>query len=365
MSGLNHPSYSGSIACFSAGAAARPEHPGATSNAVPPITVTTPAPKARHSSGARVEAGGSTTGAQAQPAPTRTAQRPVTKSATKTAPSAGETAAPAAADTQSAGHRPTARGKACGRPPAKRSARVSRVVTARRHRSASRSATLPDALRSLPGVSVTGPAAPAASRTCACAARKASHTLVMIDGIQANTPPRRVRFFQPARRRHRADRSDPRAESGLYGTGAVGGVINITTKRPRARDADGARRNRFVRHTRYVQRARQAATRPAISRHPANGERSTASTSPEAVNSTTGETDRVRLGSFALNGGVKLAPNASLDVTLRNIDKFADRDAFDSFVGVPTDDDLDAAKSRVWLAGVGTQGRRPRWQADP
>ena len=60
---------------------------------------------------------------------------------------------------------------------------------------------------------------------------EANQTLVLIDGIEANNADRRrVRLLQPDDRRHRADRGHPRAQSGIYGSSAIGGVINIITR---------------------------------------------------------------------------------------------------------------------------------------
>lgn len=88
-----------------------------------------------------------------------------------------------------------------------------------------------DALRGLPGVEVSSPNGPGGLTQVRLRGVESNHTLVLIDGIEANNPTDGEFDFS------NLDASDvERIEvirgpmSGIYGSSAVGGVINIVTR---------------------------------------------------------------------------------------------------------------------------------------
>ena len=88
-----------------------------------------------------------------------------------------------------------------------------------------------DALRSLPGVNVSTTGGPAGPTQVRLRGAEGNHTLVMIDGIEANATAAGEFDFA-----HLMTDDIERIEvirgpqSGLYGSKAIGGVINIITK---------------------------------------------------------------------------------------------------------------------------------------
>src|SRR5690606_6493548 len=91
-----------------------------------------------------------------------------------------------------------------------------------------------DALRGLPGVSVSRLGSVAGQTQVRIRGAEGNHTLVLIDGIVANQPGTGEFDFSdlPADQIERIEVIRG-AQSSLYGSGAVGGVVNIITKRGR------------------------------------------------------------------------------------------------------------------------------------
>src|SRR5690606_36762423 len=89
-----------------------------------------------------------------------------------------------------------------------------------------------DALRSLPGVSVDRAGSPAGLTPVRIRGSEANHTLVLIDGIEANTDSNGAfncsDLMSEDIERVEVIRGPQRA---LYGSNAIGGVINILTKK--------------------------------------------------------------------------------------------------------------------------------------
>jgi len=94
--------------------------------------------------------------------------------------------------------------------------------------------TLPQALRHVPGVHLSQSGAPGAPVSVFIRGTRSQHALVMIDGVRINDPSRATRSANLAD----IDLDDVERievvrgpQSGLYGADALGGVINIITRR--------------------------------------------------------------------------------------------------------------------------------------
>ncbi|MGE0700748.1 MAG: TonB-dependent receptor, partial [Hyphomicrobiaceae bacterium] len=88
-----------------------------------------------------------------------------------------------------------------------------------------------DALRSLPGVAVSRSGSVASQTQVRIRGAEGNHTLVLIDGIVANQPGTGEFDFSnlPADQIERIEVIRG-AQSSLYGSGAIGGVVNVVTK---------------------------------------------------------------------------------------------------------------------------------------
>jgi vitamin B12 transporter len=89
-----------------------------------------------------------------------------------------------------------------------------------------------DALRSLPGVEVSRTGSFAGLSQVRIRGAEGNHTLVLIDGIEANNPADGEFDFSNLLAGDEIERIEVMRgpQSGLYGSGAIGGVINIVTR---------------------------------------------------------------------------------------------------------------------------------------
>lgn len=208
-----------------------------------------------------------------------------------------------------------------------------------------------DALRSMPGVEVSSPSGPGGLTQVRIRGAEANHTLVLIDGIEANNPTDGEFDFS------NLDANDvERIEvirgpmSGLYGSSAVGGVINILTRGGRGPLTFSGR----------VEGGSLATSDFAGSVSAGNDKGHIALSyhrrQSEGFDIAPGgnETDSWQLSTFSLRAGLNVLDTLSVNIALRNMNKAADRDGFGGTPGflATAIDDPSSLTSDTWLAGV-------------
>ena len=211
-----------------------------------------------------------------------------------------------------------------------------------------------DALRSLPGISVSRSGGSGNLTDVRIRGAENNHTLVLIDGIEANTTTNGAFDF--------SDLSTDNIErievirgplSGIYGSNAVGGVINIITRKGQGPLALTLQTG-----------IGSLATRETSARLSGGNDRANLSvayhwldTNGFNVSPQGSEDDGMRLRSFSLKGGVRILENLSVDLALRQIDKRADRDGFGDpsapFGSIAASfDEASALRDKIFLAGT-------------
>lgn len=208
-----------------------------------------------------------------------------------------------------------------------------------------------DALRGLPGVSVSRLGSVAGQTQVRIRGAEANHTLVLIDGVVANQPGTGDFDFSdvPADQIERIEVIRG-AQSSLYGSGAVGGVVNIITKRGRG----PASTTVWAEAGSFKTAAGGATVSGGNDR--AHGLLSYSVQNSNGFNISVdgNETDASAIRSFIMKGGVSPTENFSVDVMVRNVDKRGDRDG-DLFAlsGLSRQTDtLSHFASSLWLAGI-------------
>jgi vitamin B12 transporter len=213
-----------------------------------------------------------------------------------------------------------------------------------------------EALRSLPGVAVGRSGGVGNFTQVRIRGAEGNHTLVLIDGIEVNNLSDGEFDFS-----NLSAEDIERIEvirgplSGLYGSNAVGGVVNIVTRGGRGPLTASLRTEAGSFGTRDVA-ARVSGGNDrghlAISYH----ERDTNGFNVAPVGD---EDDGSRLRTLSVKGGVQLLDKLTLDFMVRHSDKLADRDGFGN-VFDPTlagslaaaFDDNSVARDRILLAGA-------------
>jgi vitamin B12 transporter len=211
-----------------------------------------------------------------------------------------------------------------------------------------------DALRSLPGISVSRSGGSGNLTDVRIRGAETNHTLVLIDGIEANSTTNGAFDF--------SDLSTDNIErievirgplSGIYGSNAVGGVINIITRKGQGPLALTLQTG-----------IGSLATRETSARLSGGNDRANLSvayhwldTNGFNVSPQGSEDDGMRLRSFSLKGGVRILENLSVDLALRQIDKRADRDGFGDpsapFGSIAASfDEASALRDKIFLAGT-------------
>lgn len=208
-----------------------------------------------------------------------------------------------------------------------------------------------DALRGLPGVSVSRQGSVAAQTQVRIRGAEGNHTLVLIDGIVANQPGTGEFDFSnlPAEQIERIEVIKG-AQSSLYGSGAIGGVVNIVTKRGR-----GPASTTVWAEAGSFKTAESGITVSGGSDR-AHGlvSYSVRNSNGFNISADGNETDASAMRSFIMKGGVSPTENFSVDVVVRNVDKRGDRDG-DLFAlsGLSRQTDtFSHFASNVWLAGI-------------
>lgn len=208
-----------------------------------------------------------------------------------------------------------------------------------------------DALRGLPGVSVSRQGSVAAQTQVRIRGAEGNHTLVLIDGIVANQPGTGEFDFSnlPAEQIERIEVIKG-AQSSLYGSGAIGGVVNIVTKRGR-----GPASTTVWAEAGSFKTAESGITVSGGSDR-AHGlvSYSVRNSNGFNISADGNETDASAMRSFIMKGGVSPTENFSVDVFVRNVDKRGDRDG-DLFAlsGLSRQTDtFSHFASNVWLAGI-------------
>jgi vitamin B12 transporter len=213
-----------------------------------------------------------------------------------------------------------------------------------------------EALRSLPGVAVGRSGGIGNFTQVRIRGAEGNQTLVLIDGIEANNVADGEFDFS-----NLSAEDIERIEvirgpmSGLYGSNAVGGVVNIITRTGKGPPSVTVRTEAGSFGTRDVAaRASGGSDRAhlAVSYH----WRDTGGFNIAPIGD---EDDGSRLGTLTVRGGAKLLPGVTLDFTVRHTDKRADRDGFGDIFDPALNgtlatafDDLSTLRNRVLLAGA-------------
>lgn len=211
-----------------------------------------------------------------------------------------------------------------------------------------------DALRSLPGVAVSRSGGAGSLTQVRIRGAEAPHTLVLIDGIEANTTADGEFDFSNLSAEDLERIEVIRGPlSSLYGSNALGGVVNIVTRSGRGplaltlRSEVGTLGSRDI-----VSRLAGGSDKAHIAISQQWRSTDGFNIAPEGS-----ERDGAYLSSFALKGGVSPVKGITFDFTTRYIDKKADRDLFGDLKAPPGTlatavDDLSVLDHRIFLAGA-------------
>ncbi|MEQ1711608.1 MAG: TonB-dependent receptor [Hyphomicrobium sp.] len=204
-----------------------------------------------------------------------------------------------------------------------------------------------EALRSLPGVHVSQSGGTVQVRMRGA---EGNHTLVLIDGIEANdTSIGEFNFADLLAEDIEQIEVIRGGQSGLYGSRAIGGVINITTKGGRGPLTFGLRTEGGSFRTRDVAGRVSAGNERLHFAASAQFRASDGYNFSPAGN----EDDPYRHTSFAFKAGATVVEGVTVDMNLRRINKRTDYDNFDGPLGV-AQTAVDAplqSEQTTWLAG--------------
>jgi vitamin B12 transporter len=219
-----------------------------------------------------------------------------------------------------------------------------------------------DALRSLPGVSVSRSGSAAGVTQVRIRGAEGNQTLVLIDGIVANSGIDGEFDFSDLSADDIEQIEVIRGnQSGLYGSNAMGGVINIITKGGSLKQGGGpltvtAKVEGGSFRTRDVSAGISGGNDKgyvAVAGHVR--ESAGFNVSPQRDPGAPGFSDKEdsRLASFSVKVGGKIADTGRVDVVVKTIDKSGGRDGFGGNGPLLTAvDDASKFSSNIWLAGV-------------
>lgn len=213
-----------------------------------------------------------------------------------------------------------------------------------------------EALRSLPGVHVSRTNTPASVTQVRIRGAEGNHTVVLIDGVVANAPTGGEYDFSDLStadiERIEVIRG---AQSVLYGSGAIGGAINIITRSGRgpARVTIAAEGGSFG--TRDLTLGASAGSERIWGSLTYNVRKSNGFNISPSGN----ERDASELETISFRGGVQIMPGLIIDGSLRHSRKAGERDGFGGPVGQlgTAIDDPSHLTSNVLLGSV-----RARWE---
>lgn len=208
-----------------------------------------------------------------------------------------------------------------------------------------------DALRSLPGVQVNRNGSKAGLTEVRLRGAEGNQTMVLIDGVEVNDPTTGAFDFSNLLaddiERIEVIRGP---QSGLYGAGAVGGVVNIVTRSGRGPLTFTGVAEGGSFGTRSVAGRVSAGTDKAwfsasLQHQQADG----FNIAPVGT-----EEDPYRISQLSLRAGAQLMPGVTLDFSVRNARKSAERDAFDGPIGslATAFDDNSHFETNLWVGGA-------------
>lgn len=196
-----------------------------------------------------------------------------------------------------------------------------------------------DALQSLPGVSVSRQGTANNLTVVRIRGAESNHSLVLIDGVEVNSASTDGFFDFSNLGADEIEQIEVirGPQGGLYGTGAIGGVVNIITKSGKGPLTLRARAEAGSFGT------RDAAVQISGGDDNLYGSVTVQGSTTDGFNiSTAGnEDDGGELSTFAFRGGIALLENLTLDGTLRFSKNDSDRDGFNGALNglaVPSDD---------------------------
>ena len=189
-----------------------------------------------------------------------------------------------------------------------------------------------DALRSLPGVSVSSQGTPGTLSVVRIRGAESQHTLVVIDGVEVNASNGNG-FFDLSNLTSEEIESIEvlrGPQSGLYGSGAIGGVVNIITKSGKGPFKITA----FGEGGSFGTGSGGAQISGGTDR--AHGALTVQTTHSNGFNISPlgSERDAHTLNSFAFHGGVVVFDNFKIEGALRYSHKDAARDGFDGSAAI-------------------------------
>lgn len=212
--------------------------------------------------------------------------------------------------------------------------------------------TAAEALRSLPGVSVSQQGGPQGVTVVRLRGGESNHTLVLIDGVEVNAAGTDGFFdFSTMLVDDIAQIEVIRGpQSGLYSSGALGGVINIVTRggkgpltfRARAEGGSFDTRDGMVGISGGTDRAHMSLS---LSGRKTNG---------FDISSKGTEADGAEFSTLSFTGGIMVFDNLKLDATLRRAHRDGDRDGTSDVLNglFVASEERSTFASDVWLGRV-------------